>query len=125
MITKAESKAIDELLDTVIETRNAQQSTNPILDALDDLSHRYPEDTVSIFVNKDGFSGKVQFSGYILYRNRDFDSVMGDYCATASEAVEKVTLKAGARTKAARIAKRLAELQQEMDRLNAEAKETA
>lgn len=125
MITQEDAQEANALCRAIDESEpmpiaQLQPPSNRILEALDDLSSRYPDDTVSIFANKDGSSGKVEFCGYILYRNRDFDSVMGDRCDTPAEAVKKVIDKAGERTKSARIAKRIAELQKELAELEAQ-----
>lgn len=126
MITQEDAKAANEFC-AAIENGEAppSQSSNPILDALDLLHRIYPDERVDIWVSyrKDG---KVHYTALVQPHSGGSTGAWSNgYQFTPQAAADSLIKEAGDRSKATRIAKRLAELQQEIANLQAEAKEVA
>lgn len=95
---------------------------NPILDALDLLHQTYPSERVDIWASRVG-DKPIRFTAMVEATSLPAEPVYEVWAESPMDAAEKLIAKAGSRNPSDRIRKRLAELQQEMERLNAEAKE--
>lgn len=124
MITPTEAKAAEEFCASVL-AGNHVESTNPILDALDLLHITYPNERVDIWCSYR--KGPVEYIALVqgIYPDQDNTAWSKGTHLTPQSAAESLLKEAGDRSRATRIAKRLAELQDELAKLQAEAKETA
>lgn len=128
MITPEQAKAADELLAAALDNENpSEPPPNPILEALNLLHSTYPDERVDIWVSYRE-DGKLHYTALVQpHKTGEGDSGVWSrgYQFTAQAAADSLIREAGDRSRATRIAKRLAQLQAEIARLNAEAKETA
>lgn len=124
MITPEQAKASDELLAAALDNENpSEPPPNPILEALNLLHSTYPDERVDIWVSYRE-DGKLHYTALVQPHSGPGDSAWSKgYQFTAQAAADSLIREAGDRSRATRIAKRLAQLQAEIVRLNAEAKE--
>lgn len=127
MITSTEAKAAEAFCAAIdaIEAP-APQPPNPILDALDLLHRTYPGERVDIWASyrkHDVIDYTAMVQG--IYPDKDDTAWSQGTHLTPQSAAESLLKEAGDRSRATRIAKRLAQLQDELTKLQAEAKEVA